>query len=244
MLKTDHFTKTGSGQTLERWCEKRVLCSDPIAQKVPLELAMDMDAGIEVVYSLAGECPADFLDTTLTTVRREKLLPEEGSRRRDHAEPSSDNLDKAAADGEEAEDEGDDEDEEDDEVATEEVEVTLRERLLDYGLERLEGASAAEIRQITLWRNVLSQRPVRTEPASRARAQRHFGNKSSKSRDSLRQYGADAGARSAQRQQGQEEAGGAAQERVECRGFLTSIYLHGYTPEDDIDIDARAPAVQ
>jgi hypothetical protein len=204
---------------------------------------MDMDAGIEVVYSLAGECPADFLDTTLTTVRREKLLPEEGSRRRDHAEPSSDNLDKAAADGEEeAEDEGDDEG--DDEVATEEVEVTLRERLLDYGLERLEGASAAEIRRITLWRNVLSQRPVRTEPASRARAQRHFGNKSSKSRDSLRQYGADAGARSAQRQQGQEEAGGAAQERVECRGFLTSIYLHGYTPEDDIDIDARAPAVQ
>lgn len=199
---------------------------------------MDMDAGIEVVYSLAGECPADFLDTTLTTVRREKLLPEEGSRRRDRAEPSSDNLDKAAADREEAEDEGDDE------VATEEVEVTLRERLLDYGLERLEGASAAEIRRITLWRNVLSQRPVRTEPASRARAQRHFGNKSSKSRDSLRQYRADAGARSAQRQQGQEEAGGAAQERVECRGFLTSIYLHGYTPEDDIDIDARAPAVQ
>jgi hypothetical protein len=191
-----------------------------------------------VVYSLAGECPADFLDTTLTTVRREKLLPEEGSRRRDRAEPSSDNLDKAAADREEAEDEGDDE------VATEEVEVTLRERLLDYGLERLEGASAAEIRRITLWRNVLSQRPVRTEPASRARAQRHFGNKSSKSRDSLRQYRADAGARSAQRQQGQEEAGGAAQERVECRGFLTSIYLHGYTPEDDIDIDARAPAVQ
>jgi hypothetical protein len=199
---------------------------------------MDMDAGIEVVYSLAGECPPDFLDTTLTTVRREKLLPEEGSRRRDRAEPSSDNLDKAAADREEAEDEGDDE------VATEEVEVTLRERLLDYGLERLEGASAAEIRRITLWRNVLSQRPVRTEPASRARAQRHFGNKSSKSRDSLRQYGADAGARSAQRQQGQEEAGGAAQERVECRGFLTSIYLHGYTPEDDIDIDARAPAMQ
>lgn len=191
-----------------------------------------------MVYSLAGECPADFLDTTLTTVRREKLLPEEGSRRRDRAEPSSDNLDKAAADREEAEDEGDDE------VATEEVEVTLRERLLDYGLERLEGASAAEIRRITLWRNVLSQRPVRTEPASRARAQRHFGNKSSKSRDSLRQYRADAGARSAQRQQGQEEAGGAAQERVECRGFLTSIYLHGYTPEDDIDIDARAPAVQ
>eukprot|EP01043_Picozoa_sp_COSAG02_P011444 COSAG02_NODE_421_length_22605_cov_158.841198_10_plen_191_part_00 len=190
-----------------------------------------------MVYSLAGECPADFLDTTLTTVRREKLLPEEGSRRRDRAEPSSDNLDKAAADREEAEDEGDDE------VATE-VEVTLRERLLDYGLERLEGASAAEIRRITLWRNVLSQRPVRTEPASRARAQRHFGNKSSKSRDSLRQYGADAGARSAQRQQGQEEAGGAAQERVECRGFLTSIYLHGYTPEDDIDIDARAPAMQ
>jgi hypothetical protein len=238
MLKTDHFTKKSSGQTLERWCEKRVLCSDPIAQKVPLELAMDMDAGIEVVYSLAGECPADFLDTTLTTVRREKLLPEEGSRRRDRAEPSSDNLDKAAADREEAEDEGDDE------VATEEVEVTLRERLLDYGLERLEGASAAEIRRITLWRNLMSQRPVRTEPASRARAQRHFGNKSSKSRDSLRQYRADAGARSAQRQQGQEEAGGAAQERVECRGFLTSIYLHGYTPEDDIDIDARAPAMQ
>eukprot|EP01046_Picozoa_sp_COSAG06_P040537 COSAG06_NODE_4917_length_3859_cov_2.785638_5_plen_87_part_00 len=65
-----------------------------------------------------GECPADFLDTTLTTVRWEKL--------RDRAEASSDNVDEVAAeDGEEVEEEGDDEEEEDDEVSTEEVEVTL-----------------------------------------------------------------------------------------------------------------------
>lgn len=173
-----------------------LMVRDPLAKQLPLELAIEMDSGLETVYSLAGEYPPEFLDTTWTSVERKNTQGQERC-----------NGDVAV---------------EEQHVRTEVeegmvVSVTLRERLLEYGLGRMDVATAANVCQMRQWRDVLAQQPI-TNPAARqvSREKRHGGRRTDTQEVGKAMDGEVA----------------AAQQRIKCRDFLTAIYLHGYVANE------------
>jgi hypothetical protein len=210
-------------QPLVRRHPAALLERDPLADKLPLEIALEMGQSLGVIYCLAGACPAGFLDGTRTTVSKAVTSIVR--------EPTGD---------------GGFEEVEVEELVT--TVCTLRQRLLEYSVDHLEGVSAAELRQLTLWRDVHSfAKPDGPPEEVKRAAQRHEARKQSKltrgaqtgrslgaktrsSRVAFRRQGEQA-AESGEELEEEEEEGEAARakERVGARAFVTSVFLHGYS---------------